>query len=141
MKNSEILKMDSRGRIVIPRSMRQALGLKHNSQIMAISDSDSKEIKLIPLPFYSDEPFIKIRILLKDVSGALAQIATIFGDMGISLLYGQTVVIKKGQQAEWTVISPVPEIPIEDFVEKLKTEGDALAVEILEPKHFEQSNE
>ena len=136
MKHTEILKVDSRGRIVIPRSMRKSLGLGENAQIMAISDSENKEIKLIPLPFTNEGSFMKIQIFINDESGSLARIASIFGELGLSLLYGETVVIKKGEQAEWTVISPTPEISLEEFVEILEKKGGALKVNILEPKTY-----
>ena len=134
MKHTEILKVDSRGRIVIPRSMRKALGLVENSQIMAISDSESKEIKLIPLPFSEEGSFMKLQIFIPDMSGSLAKVASVFADMGLSLIYGETLVIKKGEEAEWTVISPTPKIPMEEFTQILEKKGGALKVTILDAK-------
>jgi AbrB family looped-hinge helix DNA binding protein len=133
LKDTEILKIDNRGRIVIPRGMRRTLGLKENCYIMLISDPENNELKMIPLPFSENQNFIKIRIVIKDEAGALAKIATIFGELGISLLYGQTVVIKKGVDAEWSVISPVPEMPIEEFKNALINKGGALKVEVQHP--------
>ncbi len=56
-------------------TMRKSLGLKENSQIMMISDSDAKEIKIIPLPFSEEKLFIRLRIYIEDKAGALAKIA------------------------------------------------------------------
>ena len=100
LKETEILKIDSRGRIVIPRSMRKALGLKENSYIMLISDSEENELRIIPLPFSEDQTFMRIKVIIPDTPGALSQVSKVFGELGLSLLYGQTVVIKKGQTAE-----------------------------------------
>ena len=61
MKETEILKIDSRGRIVIPRTMRRSLGLKENSHIMMVSDPDNNEVKMIPLPFSGeDRAYVKV---------------------------------------------------------------------------------
>lgn len=134
MKYTENLKVDSRGRIVIPRSMRKSLGLVENSQIMAISDSETKEIKLIPLPFSENGNYMKMQIIIPDTSGSLAKIAAVFAEMNLSLIYGETVIIKKGEEAEWTVISQPPKISIDEFVEILEKKGGAIKVSVLDPR-------
>ncbi len=133
MKETEILKVDSRGRIVIPRSMRKALGLKENSHIMLISDSEENELRIIPLPFSEDQTFMRIKIIIADEPGALSQISKVFGELGLSLLYGQTVVIKKGKTAEWSVISPIPDMPVDDFERILVEKGNAIKVIVEKP--------
>ena len=133
MKETEILKIDSRGRIVIPRSMRKALGLKENSHIMLISDSEENELRIIPLPFSEDQTFMRIKVIIPDTPGALSQVSKVFGELGLSLLYGQTVVIKKGKTAEWSVISPIPEMPVDDFEKVLIEKGGAKSVVIERP--------
>jgi len=139
LKETEILKIDSRGRIVIPRSMRKGLGLKENSHIMLISNPEENELRIIPLPFSEEnQTFIKIRIIIADEPGALGQVAKVFGDLKLSLLYGQEVVIKKGQEAEWNVISPFPNIPLEDFKKLIMEKGGARNVIIELPTKQER---
>lgn len=133
MKETEILKIDSRGRIVIPRGIRRSLGLKENSNIMLISDPDDNELRIIPLPFSEEQAFMRLKIMIRDEPGALSLVAKIFGELGLSLLYGQTVIIKKGFEAEWTVISPVPEMPVEEFKKALIERGGAKSVSVEKP--------
>lgn len=135
MKETEILKLDKRGRIVIPRIMRKSLGLTDSSQLMAISDSDTKEIRIIPLQLVDDQIYIKLKITIPDQSGSLARIANAFGNHNISLVYGETVIVKKGVEAEWTVIAPQkPDLSLEKLKEILMNEGGATKVQILESK-------
>ncbi len=135
VKESEILKIDSRGRIVIPRNMRRSLGLKENSHVMLISNPEDNELRMIPLPFTDEGAFIRLRIIIPDEPGALGNVANLFGELGLSLLFGQEVVIKKGQDAEWTVVTPVPEIPIEEFKKIILERGGAKRVIVEQPGH------
>jgi len=114
--------------------MRKSLGLTESTQLMAISDSDQKEIKIIPLQLYDDKSFIKLKIRMPDKPGSLARIATTFGELGLSLVYGESLVVKKGVEALFDVISPIPEMPLEELKKKLEEQGGAINVEIIEGK-------
>jgi len=99
---------------------------------MLVSDSETKEIKITPVGISEEEKPIKFRITMEDIPGALAKIATTFGDMGISLIYGESAIVEKDKIAIWTVISPTPTgITLEELREKLIENGEALNVEIL----------
>ena len=88
---------------------------------------------MIPLPFSEDQTFMRIKIITADTPGALSQVSKVFGELGLSLLYGQTVVIKKGHTAEWSVISPIPEMPVDDFEKILIEKGNAIKVVVEKP--------
>ena len=130
MKEVKFLTIDNRGRIVIPLSIRKVLGLRENSQLMLIADSETKEMKISPVGIKGDS--LKFRILMKDEAGALAKIATTFGNHGISLVYGESLTIEKDKTAMWTVIGPRPKyLDLDELKEILKNEGDAIEVEII----------
>ncbi|MBD3253798.1 MAG: hypothetical protein GF383_01830 [Candidatus Lokiarchaeota archaeon] len=130
MKEVRILSLDNRGRVVIPQIIRKSLGITSNSQLMMIADSETKTIKIIPAGFAGES--LKFRITMRDEAGALGLIATTFGNHGISLVYGESVIVEKEKTAVWTVIGPKPShISLEELKEILKTEGNALKVEII----------
>lgn len=131
MKEVKIVSLDDRGRVVIPQIIRESLGLRTNSQVMMVADSEAKEIKITPVGLDEKRKPIKLRITMEDVPGALAKIARTFGSLGISLMYGESVILEKEKKAMWTVISPTPSIPLDDLEEKLKKEGDALNVKVV----------
>ena len=114
--------------------MRKSLGLTENTQLMAISDSDTKEIRIIPLQLSDNKTYIKIQIYLNDKPGSLANVANAFGDLGMSLVYGESIIIKKGVEAEWTVIAPQPELSLEELKKYLMEKGGATRVHILANK-------
>lgn len=130
MKEVKILTIDNRGRIVIPQIVRKSLGLTTNSQLMMVSDSETKEIKISPVGLGRDSNPIKLKITMKDVPGALAKLASMFGDLGLSMMYSEAVIVEKDKTAVWTVISEGPE-DIKELERILKENGDALKVEEL----------
>lgn len=114
--------------------MRKSLGLTENTQLMAISDSDTKEIRIIPLQLSDNKTYIKIQIYLNDKPGSLADVANAFGDLGMSLVYGESIIVKKGVEAEWTVIAPQPDLSMEELKKYLVDKGGATRVNILANK-------
>ena len=111
---------------------RKYLGLTTNSQLLLVSDSETKEIRITPVGISEDQKPIKFKITIKDEPGSLAKIATIFGELGISLMYGESVVIEKDKTAIWTVISPTPQdITMDKLQEELISKGQAVKVEVI----------
>ena len=130
MRIKKIISIDERGRIVIPKEARNALGITTNSQLMMISDSEAKEIRITPIGFSGDKIPIKLRVTMADIPGALARLATLFGNLGLSMMYSEAVIIEKDKTAVWTVISESPD-NIDDLKEVLMNQGGAIKVEVL----------
>ena len=131
MKEVKILTIDERGRIVIPQIVRKSLGITTNSQLMMISDSETKEIKISPIGLRDESNLIKLRITMGDTPGALAKLATTFGDLKLSMMYSEAVIVEKDKTAVWTVISESPSLTLEELEKILKEKGEALKVEFL----------
>jgi AbrB family looped-hinge helix DNA binding protein len=130
MKEVRVITIDNRGRIVIPQLIRKSLGLTTSSQLMLVADSENKEIKITPIGLSNEKKPIKLRITMKDIPGALAKLANLFGEQGLSMMYSEAVIIEKDKTAEWTVISETPE-HLEELRKVLKERGDALKIEVL----------
>ncbi len=131
LKEVKIVSLDDRGRVVIPKLIRKNLGLTEDTQLMLLADADSKKITITPVGLDKNQKPIKLKITIKDAPGSLAQIAKAFGDLGISLMYGESAILERDKTAMWTVISPKPDIPFGKLKEKLLTEGNAIEVDII----------
>lgn len=132
MRDTEILRIDERGRLLIPIVMRKSLGIVENSNLLAICDSENGEIRLKPFQFSDQENLIKIRILMEDQTGSLAALARAFADKKISMVHDESILIKKGVFAEWTVTIPIPNMTIEELIDHLKKSGCVRSVSVVE---------
>ncbi len=129
MKDVKIITIDNRGRIVLPLVTRKNLGLTTNSQLMLVSDSETKEIRITPIGLRDEGNLIKIKVLMKDIPGALAKVVDIFAEEGLSLVYSEAVIVEKDKTAVWTAISESPE-DIEMFKNLLLEKGETIDVEV-----------
>jgi hypothetical protein len=127
MKDVKIITIDNRGRIVLPLVTRKNLGLTTNSQLMLVSDSETKEIRITPIGLKSDGNLVKLRVLMKDSPGALAKVLDIFAEEEINLMYSEAVIIEKDKTAVWSAISDSPR-DMEKLRSILMEKGEVLEV-------------
>ncbi|TFF97561.1 MAG: hypothetical protein EU547_03955 [Promethearchaeota archaeon] len=131
MKEIKIVSLDDRGRLVIPKHIRKSLGFTEETQLMLLADSETKKITISPVGLEKGQNPLKLRITIKDAPGSLAKIAKAFGELGISLMYGESAILERDKTAIWTVITPHPNIPFGKLKNKLISEGNAINVEII----------
>ena len=125
----KIITIDNRGRIVLPLVTRKNLGLTTNSQLMLVSDSETKEIRITPIGLKNEGNLIKLKVLMKDIPGALAKVVDIFAEEGLSLVYSEAVIVEKDKTAVWTAISETPK-DIDKLKNLLLEKGDTIDVEV-----------
>ncbi|MFW9999655.1 MAG: hypothetical protein ACFE9Q_00375 [Candidatus Hodarchaeota archaeon] len=128
MKDVKIITIDNRGRIVLPLVTRKNLGLTTNSQLMLVSDSETKEIRITPIGLRDESNLVKVKVVMKDIPGALAKLLDIFADEGISLVYSEAVIVEKDKTAVWSAISESPG-DIDRLKNVLIDKGEALEVD------------
>ncbi|MFX0007923.1 MAG: ACT domain-containing protein [Candidatus Hermodarchaeota archaeon] len=128
MKDVKIITIDNRGRIVLPLVTRKNLGLTTNSQLMLVSDSETKEIRITPIGLKNEGNLVKLRVIMRDTPGALAKILDIFAEEEINLMYSEAVIIEKDKTAVWTAISESPH-DTEKLRNILTEKGEVLEVD------------
>jgi len=128
IKDVKIITIDNRGRIVLPLVTRKNLGITTNSQLMLVSDSETKEIRITPIGLRDESNLVKLKVVMKDIPGALAKLLDIIAEEGIGLVYSEAVIVEKDKTAVWTAISESPN-NIDRLKNILKENGEALEVE------------
>ena len=106
MRNSNIVKVDSKGRILIPIHIRNFLKAKEGTEIVIIPDSEKSQVKMFPL---LKEKTAELKIMLSDMPGSLATIANILSDYGMNIIMSESRTLVKGKSAEWDVIIDISE--------------------------------
>ena len=103
---SEIVRIDSRGRVTMPASIRDALKLSEGMYVILIAALDRKEVRIVP--FADPEArLVEFRITFEDVPGALAKAAAVLAREGVDLLSSESRTLRRGDSAEWFVIADV----------------------------------
>ncbi len=100
---AEIVKIDERGRLLIPSSFREVLNLKEGSSVLAILDDKKETITVIPFAYIGEE-IASIRIEMSDSPGTLSRILKLLADNGVDLIKSESIAAQRGRMATWTAL-------------------------------------
>jgi len=89
------IKLDSKGRILIPNSFRDILGIKSGEHIVLELDPENNRLILIPI----EKEKFKLELILDDKSGALAAAASIISKNQVDLVHTESRSSKRGKEA------------------------------------------
>ncbi|MEM3712875.1 MAG: ACT domain-containing protein [Thermoproteota archaeon] len=123
MPKTYLLKIDDRGRILIPQAVRDMMGLRPHSETVGTYDSERNVFTLMPVRPGGN--FIRIVFRISDQPGSLARVASELASSGINLVATSSTTLVPGKLAEWEVIADVSkDYPIKErlkeVVENLK---------------------
>ena len=130
MRNSNITRVDSMGRILIPIHIRKMLGADDGTEIMIIPEHDKGQVRMLPLV---REKTAEMRIIMNDVPGSLAHIADSLAAHNVNIIMSESRTITKGKSAEWDVIIDTSEANggMEKLKAELESSKDIKKVEIM----------
>jgi bifunctional DNA-binding transcriptional regulator/antitoxin component of YhaV-PrlF toxin-antitoxin module len=130
MRNSNITRVDSKGRILIPIHIRKMLGADDGTEIMIIPEHDKGQVRMLPLV---REKTAEMRIIMNDVPGSLAHIADSLAAHNVNIIMSESRTITKGKSAEWDVIIDTSEANggMEKLKAELESSKDIKKVEIM----------
>jgi len=126
MRMTEIVRVDSRGRITMPASIREAVRLSEGMYVMLIADLDKKEIRISPFAD-PEAKLVELSITFSDIPGALAKAANILATQGVDLLSSESRTLRRGKSAEWVIVADVSrcKCKLEELEQKIVAEGSA----------------
>ncbi len=136
MKIKELVKVDSKGRITIPLTIREALDIHEGMSVLLIADREKKEILLSPVP--ERAKLAELSLSVEDRPGVLAEITKVLADKGIDIIATKCVVIRRGELGEcYMVIDYSKSIlnVIEELIDELRRLEPVKEVRISEIKH------
>jgi AbrB family looped-hinge helix DNA binding protein len=123
---TEIVRVDSRGRITMPASIREAVRLSEGMYVMLIADLDEKEVRIAPFAD-PEAKLVEFRITFSDMPGALAKAAGILAEEGVDLLSSESRTLRRGKSAEWVVVADISrcKCSLKELEQKIVAEGTA----------------
>ncbi len=103
---NSIVRLDTRGRLVIPNEFRETLGLKEGDEVLISLDTKTDTLAISPI---YEEPtrLIKMEIEFGDMPGCLAKIAKKIADMKIDLVMTESKSSQRGRKARWDIIADI----------------------------------
>ena len=121
IKNFNIVKLDSKGRIILPYHIREYLGLKEGIELL-ISNNEKRELKIFPL-FVGKTA--EVNVMIDDKIGSLNKIIDVIEKNKIHILMSTSRVVEKGNLAEWSAVVDTSKL---DDIKKLENDLKALDV-------------
>ena len=106
MRMTEVVRVDSRGRVTMPSSIRDAVRLSEGMYVILVADLDKREIRIVPFAD-PEAKLVEFRITFGDVPGALAKAAEAMANQGVDLLSSESRTLRRGESAEWIVVADV----------------------------------
>ena len=103
---NSIIKLDTRGRLVIPNEIREPLNLKEGDEVLISLDNKTDTITITPV-YGEPRDLIKMEIIFGDAPGCLAKIAQKIADLKIDLILTESKSSQRGKKARWNIIADI----------------------------------
>lgn len=100
---SDVVKVDSKGRITIPQAVREALGVEPGMLMALIADFDKREIIVSPIAT-KPEAVYELDLNLVDKPGSLAAVTGVLAKHKADIIASKCASIARGEEASCTII-------------------------------------
>ena len=100
--NFNIVKVDSKGRIIVPFHIRDYLGLREGTEMLVINN-EKRELRILPLL----ENATEISVLMEDTPGALVSVMETVSKNSVDIITSLSKTLEKVRTAQWDAIVDV----------------------------------
>ena len=108
---NSIIRLDTRGRLVIPNEFRETLNLKEGDEVLISLDSKTDTLLISPI-YGKPTDLVKIEIEFGDTPGCLAKIAKKIAENKMDLIMTESKSSQRGKKARWDIIADISKCPI-----------------------------
>jgi AbrB family looped-hinge helix DNA binding protein len=103
---SSIIRLDTRGRLVIPNEFRESLDLQEGDEVLLSLDKNTNTLTISPT-YGKPEDLVNIDLEFGDTPGCLAKIAKAIADLNIDLVMSESKSYQRGKKARWNIIADI----------------------------------
>jgi AbrB family looped-hinge helix DNA binding protein len=131
MMNS-IIRLDTRGRLVIPNELREALNLKEGDEVIISLDRKTDTLTISPI-YGEPKDLVRMEIEFGDTPGCLAKIAKKIADLNIDLIMTESKSSQRGKRARWDIIADISKcsFTVNQIKQKLLQSGFVESMSIM----------
>jgi AbrB family looped-hinge helix DNA binding protein len=109
---NSIIRLDTRGRLVIPNEFRETLDLKEGDEVLMGLDMKTNTLSISPIYGKADK-LVKIEIEFDDKPGSLAKLAETLAKINLDLIMTESKSFQRGTKARWYIIADTTKCPYE----------------------------
>jgi AbrB family looped-hinge helix DNA binding protein len=99
-----LIRLDTRGRIVIPTEFRESLAIKEGDEVLISLDTKTNTLLISPV-YGETKKVVKMEIEFGDTPGCLAKIAQKIAALNIDLIMTESRSSQRGQKARWDIVA------------------------------------
>jgi AbrB family looped-hinge helix DNA binding protein len=103
---NSIVRLDTRGRLVIPNEFRESLDLKEGDEVLLSLDIKTNTLVISPT-FGNQKDLVRLELIFGDTPGCLAKIAQKLSDLKIDLIMTESKSFQRGKKARWDIIADI----------------------------------
>ncbi len=131
MSLTEVVRVDTRGRVTMPSSIRDAVKIAEGMYVILVADLDKREVRIVPFAD-PEAKLVEFHITFGDVPGALAKVADTLASQGVDLLSSESRTLRRGESAEWIVVADVSKCKckLKELEQKITESGAAKEAKI-----------
>lgn len=96
-----LVKLDSKGRILIPINFRKKLGINSDTELVLMHGERNKEVRIMPL---SDQATAKCTVLMSNGPGSLTNVMEVLDVLNVGVLMSESRNLLGNGTSEWTFV-------------------------------------
>lgn len=112
--------LDSKGRVVVPKQFREALGIRENDPVFV---SLNEKTQTITISQYGNESVYQLTIEMGDKPGTLARLARAIFENGLDLIATESHSTLRTKGASWRVLCSTKKLDVARLKKALKHNG------------------